>query len=103
MSGVWERLIRGVKQLLKAILGKTLVKEDVLRTVLSEAQGFANSRPLCPNSDDPRDMEPLTPNHLLLPTGKFDDADLYCRKSQILIQTETITNFERPFLETVVT
>ena len=30
MSGVWERLIRGVKQSLKAILGKTLVK-DILK------------------------------------------------------------------------
>ena len=54
----------------------------------AEAQGIANSRPLCPNSDDPRDIEPLTPNHLLLqrpamslPPGEFDDADLYSRKS----------------------
>ena len=88
MSGVWERLIRGVKRSLKAILGRNVVKEEVLRTVLSEAQGIANSRPLCPNSDDPRDMEPLTPSHLLLqrpainlPTGNFDEADLYSRKT----------------------
>ena len=88
MSGVWERLIRGVKRSFKAILGRGLVKEEVLKTVLAEAQGIANSIPLCPNSDDPRDMEPLTPNHLLLqrpamslPPGKFDDADLYSRKS----------------------
>ena len=81
-------MIHGVKQSLKPILGKTLVKEEVLRTVLAEAQGIANSRPLCPNLDDPLDMEPLTPNHLLLqrpaitlPPGKFDDADLYSRKS----------------------
>lgn len=96
MSGVWERLIRGVKRSMKAILGERLVDEEVLRTVLSEAQGIANSRPLCPNSDDVRDMDAITPNHLLLqkPTamtlspGHFDDADLICRKrwkqSQIL-------------------
>ena len=78
-----------------AILGERLVDEEVLRTVLSESQGIANSRPLCPNSDV-RDMEAITPNHLLLqnPTamtlspGHFDDADLICRKrwkqSQIL-------------------
>ncbi|KAL9977579.1 hypothetical protein ACROYT_G014998 [Oculina patagonica] len=52
MSGVWERLIRGVKRSMKAILGERLIDEEVLRTVLSEAQGIANSRPLCPNSDD---------------------------------------------------
>ena len=48
MSGVWERLIRCIKRSLKAILGERLVDEEVLRTVLSEAQGIANSRPLCP-------------------------------------------------------
>lgn len=72
-----------------------MVDEEVLRTVLSEAQGIANSRPLCPNSDDVTDMEAITPNHLLLQrpavnlhTGDFDNADLVSRKkwrpSQIL-------------------
>lgn len=95
MSGVWERLIRSVKRSMKAILGERMVDEEVLRTVLSEAQGIANSRPLCPNSDDVTDMEALTPNHLLLqrpatnlPTGNFSDADLVSRKkwrqSQVL-------------------
>ena len=80
---------------MKAILGERLVDEEVLRTVLSETQGIANSRPLCPNSDDVTDMEALTPNHLLLqrpatnlPTGNFSDADLVSRKkwrqSQVL-------------------
>ena len=46
MSGVWERLIRSIKRSMKAILGERLVDEEVLRTVLSEAQGIANSRPL---------------------------------------------------------
>ena len=88
MSGVQERLTSGVKRSLKAIVGSGLVMEEVLRTVLGEAQGIANLRPLCPNSDDPCDTKPLTHNHLLLqrpamslPPGEFDDADLYSRKS----------------------
>ena len=95
MSGVWEKLIRGVKRSLKAILGERMVNQEILRTVLSEAQRIANSGPLCPNSDYPRDMEPITPNHLLLqrpamilPPGNFENTDLYSRKrwrqSQIL-------------------
>jgi hypothetical protein len=87
MSGVWERLIRGVKRSMKAILGERTVDEEVLRTVLTEAQGIANSRPLCPNSDDAKDMEAITPNHLLLqrptatlPPGNFEDSDLVSRK-----------------------
>ena len=87
MSGVWERLIRSVKRTMKAIIGEKTVDEEVLRTVLSEAQAIANSRPLCPNSDDPRDTEAITPNHLLLqrtattmPPGCFEDSDLVSRK-----------------------
>ena len=80
---------------MKATLGERLVDEKVLRTVLPEAQGISNSRPLCASSDDVRDMEAFTPNHLLLhqplmtfPPGNFDDGDSISlkrwRQSQIL-------------------
>ncbi|KAK3729294.1 hypothetical protein QZH41_002213 [Actinostola sp. cb2023] len=93
MSGVWEHLIRSVKRSMKGIIGERMVDEEVLRTVLSEAQGIANSRPLCHNSDDVRDVEAITPNHLLLqrptmtlPPGKFDDTDLVSRKKWRQVQ-----------------
>lgn len=45
---------------------------------------FVNGRPLTKLSDDPRDLEPLTPNHLLLlrygpkaPPGVFSKEDNY--------------------------
>lgn len=51
---------------LKAILGQSLVDEEVLATVLTEVESILNSRPLAVASDDPNDREPLTPNHMLL-------------------------------------
>ena len=54
-----------------------------------EVESIVNSRPLSVNDlNDPEAPEPLTPNHLLTlkqklvlpPPGKFQRADLYCRK-----------------------
>ena len=68
MSGVWERLIRSVKKAMKAVLGSqsALVDLEALRTVFAEVTSILNSHPISSSSDDPNDMEPLTPNHLLL-------------------------------------
>lgn len=65
-SGLWERLIRRNRTVLKAMLGEGLVKEDVLETVLTEVEATFNSRPLCAISDDPTDLQQLTQYHLSL-------------------------------------
>lgn len=96
-SGVWERLIRSTRKALKAILGESLVDEEVAYTVLTEVESVLNSRPLCAASDDPSDFEPLTPSHLLLqrpaqalPPGVFVNEDIYCRKKWK--QAQLLTN-----------
>ena len=86
-SGVWERLICSTRTALKAILGNSLVDEEVLTTVLTEVELILNSSPLSPASVNPNDCEPLTPNHLLLqrpvhtlPPGSFVKEDILVRK-----------------------
>ena len=68
MSGVWERLVRSVQKAMDAVLSKpgAAIPLETLRTVFAEVTSIPNSRPSSPASDDPSDMEPLTPNHLLL-------------------------------------
>ena len=80
---------RPERQILKALLKEQVVNDEVLSTVMTEANNILNSRPLARNSDDPRDEEPLTPNHLLqlrpctsLPPRIFEKEDLYCRRQQ---------------------
>ena len=87
VSGVCERLVRTVIKSLKAIVGKDLVKEDVLQTVLTEAERIANARPLTRNPLSPNDEEPLTPNHFLnvrpamfLPSEIISENDKYSKK-----------------------
>lgn len=66
MGGAWERLVRSVKTALGATLHQKALKEEVLTTLLTEAEHSINSRPLTHVSVDPRDPEALTPNHFLL-------------------------------------
>ena len=89
MSGVWERLIRSVRNTMKAVLGHphALVMSETLRTIFAEAVEILNSQPLCPSSDDPNDCDPITPSHLLqqhqgmsLPPGDFHREDIHSRK-----------------------
>ena len=87
MSGVWERLVRSAKRVLKAILGAHVVTDVVLQTLLTEVERILNGRALTANSDDPSDYEPLTHAHFLmqrkiicLPPGVFDKSDMYKKK-----------------------
>lgn len=82
MSGVWERLVRSVKTALKSIVGTQLLTDTALQTFLTEVERILNGRALTSNSDDPCDLEPLTPAHFLLqrkliglPPGLFDQSD----------------------------
>uniref|UniRef100_A0A5S6Q1B8 Integrase catalytic domain-containing protein n=1 Tax=Trichuris muris TaxID=70415 RepID=A0A5S6Q1B8_TRIMR len=65
-GGVWERLVRSAKIALRKILNGRAVTDETLVTAFVEIEGLLNSRPLTHISVDPRDPEPLTPNHFLL-------------------------------------
>ncbi|KFD47687.1 hypothetical protein M513_11478, partial [Trichuris suis] len=65
-GGAWERLVRSAKVALRKILNGRAVTDEVLFTVVVEVESLMNSRPLTHVSLDPRDPEPLTPNHFLL-------------------------------------
>jgi hypothetical protein len=84
-GGTWERMIRTVRRVLLSLLSTSpRMNDDVLSTVLCEAENIVNSRPITKSSDDINDDVPLTPNHLLLmkansslPWGIFHNSDTY--------------------------
>ncbi|XP_026325448.1 uncharacterized protein LOC113234358 [Hyposmocoma kahamanoa] len=87
MGGAWERLVRSIKTALYTVLHERAPKEEVLHTLLVEAEHTLNSRPLTHVSTAPEDENPLTPNHFLLggPSrvplpGAFTDTDIDGRK-----------------------
>ena len=86
-GGVWERCIRTVRKVMKAITREQVLDDEGLHTLMCEVESVVNGRPITKVSDDPRDLEALTPNHLLLlrpgitaPPGKFTKDDIYSRR-----------------------
>lgn len=90
-GGVWERQIRTVRNVLNATFSQCPGRLDdaSLRTLFYEAMAIVNSRPLNVDGiNDPKSLEPLTPNHLILmkskvalpPPGKFVKEDVYATK-----------------------
>lgn len=69
-GGVWERQIRTVRQLLFNLVGQQTLTDESLQTLLCEVEAIINGRPITKVSDDPLDLEALTPNHLLLMKSK---------------------------------
>ena len=77
---------------------------EILRNVFAEVMSILNSLPMCPASDDPNDMEALTPSHLLLrrrnlvvPPGVFIKEELYTckqwRHAQFLVDCFCLDGF----------
>ena len=81
MGGAWERQIRSVSRILSRLTREQVMTSEMLTTLLVTAEGIMNNRPLTPASSDPSDLEPLTPNHLLIhrpayaPPGLYDEGD----------------------------
>jgi len=51
---------------MKAQLKQQVLHNEGLNTLMCEVESIVNGRPIPKVSDDPRDLNALTPNHLLL-------------------------------------
>jgi len=72
--GRWERMVRSMKQALKAYTSSRESKEDHFRTVLARAADIPNSRPLLLRSQGEL-SDPLTPGHYLNPRVRNLDVN----------------------------
>ena len=62
-GGIYERMVRSVKECLRKVLGNARLTHDELHTVLTEIECTLNSRPITYQYDI---GEVLTPSHLIL-------------------------------------
>ncbi|XP_067685296.1 uncharacterized protein [Haliotis asinina] len=83
-GGVWERVIRTVRKVLYSLLHQQVIRldDECLVTLFCEVESIITTSP-----NDPHDLAPLTPNHLLLnkggektPPGMFNKTDCYMKR-----------------------
>lgn len=55
-----------MKYHLKRIVGDSKLTYEEMATVLTQIEAFLNSRPLCPLTENPDDLDVLTPGHFLI-------------------------------------
>lgn len=87
MGGAWERQIKSTRKVLAGPMFEHSGRlgEESFRTMICEVEAVINSRPPTLISDDPSDLDPLTPSHLLTtkstvilpPPGNFQKNGVY--------------------------
>ncbi|XP_062537896.1 uncharacterized protein LOC134206224 [Armigeres subalbatus] len=65
-GGLWEAAVKSVKGHMKRVIGYRMLKPDEMHTIVAQIEACLNSRPLTPLSNDPNDLEALTPGHFLV-------------------------------------
>ncbi|XP_055613924.1 uncharacterized protein LOC129760308 [Uranotaenia lowii] len=65
MGGVWERLVRSVKDALVALDDGKRLTDEILITAIIEAEDMINARPLTSVSTEVNEAEAISPNHFL--------------------------------------
>ncbi|KAG6445988.1 hypothetical protein O3G_MSEX004173, partial [Manduca sexta] len=64
-GGLWEAAVKSLKHHLKRVVGDQKLTYEEFSTILSQLEGCLNSRPLCAITEDPNDIDYLTPSHFL--------------------------------------
>lgn len=70
-GGIWEAGVKSTKHHLCRVVGDTVLTFSEMATLLCRIEACLNSRPLLPLSDDPTDLNYLTPSHFLIHRASF--------------------------------
>jgi hypothetical protein len=98
-GGAWEIQIKAAKSHLYRIVGDQTLTFEELATLFTQIESILNSRPLCPLSSDPNDLNVLSPGHFLTlePLTAVPDSDYTDVKVNRLNRWQLIQSFQQQF------
>ncbi|XP_053687244.1 uncharacterized protein LOC128736781 [Sabethes cyaneus] len=64
-GGLWEAAVNSAKMSLIRVIGQRQLSFEDMTTILTQVEAVMNSRPLTPLSEDPDELDVLTPGHFL--------------------------------------
>lgn len=80
-----------MKYHLKRVTRDTTLTYEELATLLTKIEAVLNSRPLCPLTEDPNDLNVLTPGHFLV--GQF--LCLVLKPNLTVVHTTRLSRWQR--------
>ena len=99
MATTWKTIDQGncttmnhmFQRYLRKILHNHQLTYEELNTVINEIEAILNSRPITPMSNDPKDLQPLTPGHFLIgaPVTSINDTTFVNHSLQTTFYTLT--------------
>lgn len=105
-GGIFEAVVKSAKTHLLRVVGSSILTFEELATVFCKIEAVLNSRPLCPLSSDPNDLEALTPGHFLigrplnaLPEYPYTEVNSYRLSRYQLLQQISQSFWKRWSLE----
>lgn len=98
-GGLWEAGVKSAKFHLRRIVGNAMLTFEELTTVLAQIEAILNSRPLCPVSSDPSDLNCLTPAHFLIgePLTSIPEKDVSDKPNNRLNFFQLCTKLKQNF------
>nr|XP_049697167.1 uncharacterized protein LOC126054700 [Helicoverpa armigera] len=64
-GGLWEAAVKSLKYHLRRVVGEQKLTFEEFSTVLAQLEAVLNSRPLCPLTEDPNDLDFLSPSSFI--------------------------------------
>jgi hypothetical protein len=93
VGGIWEAGVKSMKLHLCRVVGSAKLTFEEFDTLLCQVKAVLNSRPICPLSNDPDNLQVLTPGHffigtslLALPDYNLTDVSSNCLSRWLYVQ-----------------